>query len=90
MHTVEQNADVPIRDDTNNASTTIENDVAQMESTGDDIAYPGNCTLLKTVVSVFWLCTFVALWIALWTTHGLPLSDIGVPWVSLPGPTDVP
>ena len=34
---------------------------------------PLPCTLLKTVVSVFWLCTFVALWIVLWVTHGLPL-----------------
>ena len=32
-----------------------------------------NCTLLKTVVPVFWLCTFVALWIVSWATHGLPL-----------------
>ena len=31
------------------------------------------CTLLKTVVLVFWLCTFVSLWIVLWATHGLPL-----------------
>ena len=29
--------------------------------------------LLQTVVSVFWLCTFVALWIVLSATHGLPL-----------------
>ena len=41
MQTVEQLADVPIRDDKNNASTkeAIENDVAQMESIGDDIAF---------------------------------------------------
>ena len=25
------------------------------------------------MVPVFWLCTFVALWIVLWATHGLPL-----------------
>ena len=43
MQTVEQLAYVPVRDDTNNASMkeAIEHDVAQMESTGDDIAYPG-------------------------------------------------
>ena len=43
MQTVEQIADVLICDDTNNASTqdAIKNDVAQMESTGDDIAHPG-------------------------------------------------
>ena len=26
-----------------------------------------------SVVLVFWLCTFVALWIVLWATHGFPL-----------------
>ena len=43
MQTVEQIADVPMRQDTNNVSTkeAIENGVAQMECTGDDIAYPG-------------------------------------------------
>ena len=42
MQTVEQNSDVLIRD-TNNFSTkdAIENVVAQMESTGEYIAYPG-------------------------------------------------
>ena len=33
---------------------------------------PLPCTLLETVVPVFWLCTFVALWIVLWATQGLP------------------
>ena len=46
-------------------------------------------TFLKTVVPVFWLWTFVALWIVLWATHGLSFRA-SVPWVSLPGPTDVP
>ena len=41
------------------------------ELTGQSTA-PLPCTLLKTVVSVFWLCTFLALWIVLWATHGLP------------------
>ena len=43
MQTVERIADVPMRDDTNNASTkeSTENDVAKIEGTGDDIAHPG-------------------------------------------------
>ena len=49
--------------------------------------------VVKTVVPVFWSCIFVAQWIVLRATQGHPrpsLSGIGVPWVSLPGPTDVP
>ena len=48
---------------------------------------PLPCTLVKTVVSVFWLCTFVARVVG----HPQPsLSGTGVPWVSMPGPTGVP
>ena len=50
MQTVEQVSDVPVRDNTNNASTAIKNEVPQMERTGDDIAYLGNT--LKRAVSV--------------------------------------
>ena len=53
MPTVEQIEDVPMRDDKNNASTkeAIENDVAYMESTGDDIACPGkrHCSIRREV-----------------------------------------
>ena len=43
MQTIEQMADVPMRDDTDSASTkeANKNDVTQMERTGDGIAYPG-------------------------------------------------
>ena len=50
MQTVEQMANVPVRDDTNNASTqdAIKNDVAQI-----DIAYPGkrHCSIRREVGS---------------------------------------
>ena len=44
---------------------------------------------LKVVVPVFWLCTFVALWIVLWATHGLS-SRASVHVGVLAGTTDVP
>ena len=55
MQTVEQIADVPICDDDTNASMrkAIENDAAQMKSTGDDIALLGkrHCIIRRDVDS---------------------------------------
>ena len=56
MQTVEHIADLLMSDDTNNASKkdAFENDVAQMEDTGDDIAHPGkrHCTIRREVGSI--------------------------------------
>ena len=49
-----------------------------------------SCTLFKTVVPVF-LVVHVCRTVDRVVGHPRPLlSGIGVPWVSLPGPTDVP
>ena len=54
MQTVQQIADVLVRDGTSNAPTkeATENDVAQMESAGDDIAHHGirHCSIRREVV----------------------------------------